>query len=153
MNTKSCKKCGTTDRYPSGKCRLCGKKQSAEYSKAHPEKRRQYTATHKANHPGAGLLANRKYRANNPEKLKFIRRKSLYGLTPSEYDVMALKQNGLCAICGDKAPLQVDHCHETDTVRGLLCGKCNKAIGLLKDSPLVTNNATIYLTTYAPSTS
>lgn len=146
MNTKPCKKCGTTDRYPSGKCRFCGNKQSAEYIKTHPEKRRQYAATHKTKNPNAHRHANQKYRANNPEKLKSIKRKSLYGLTSFEYNAILLKQNKLCAICGDKAPLQVDHCHETNTVRGLLCGKCNKAIGLLKDSPLVTNNATIYLT-------
>lgn len=46
-------------------------------------------------------------------------------------------QDGKCGVCrkpeNGKA-LAVDHCHETGRVRGLLCSKCNTAIGLLKDS-------------------
>jgi len=43
-------------------------------------------------------------------------------------------QEGKCAICFKimDAP-NVDHCHKTGKVRGLLCSLCNKGIGLFHD--------------------
>lgn len=63
-----------------------------------------------------------------------------YGLTVAQYRAMFEAQGGLCACCkrpgveGRKTVLCVDHCHETSQVRGLLCGNCNAAIGLLGDT-------------------
>ena len=39
----------------------------------------------------------------------------------------------------------VDHDHETNQLRALLCGSCNRAIGLLQDSVLVVESALAYL--------
>lgn len=53
------------------------------------------------------------------------------------YQELLDKQDGVCAICKQskgKRKLAVDHCHKTGIARGLLCGKCNKGIGLLGDS-------------------
>lgn len=78
--------------------------------------------------------------------------KRAYGLGFKEYEEMLFNQNGVCAICSGKPPknqhktrLNIDHCHTTGKVRGLLCDACNRAIGLLKDSPDLLNKAIHYL--------
>ena len=77
--------------------------------------------------------------------------KSEYNLTPEQYADMLTKQNNRCAICGEPLDLQnphrvhIDHDHNTGKVRGILCNKCNMAIGLFRHNPEYTNNATKYL--------
>ena len=60
-----------------------------------------------------------------------------YGITIEQYNEMFEKQKGLCIICKKKSnkTLHVDHNHKTKEVRGLLCYRCNSAIGYLDDSP------------------
>lgn len=72
-----------------------------------------------------------------------VRRK--YGLTPEEYDEMMEKQNGLCAICQKRPAKYVDHCHDTNVVRGILCPGCNTAIGQFEDDLEIINRAIHYL--------
>lgn len=73
-----------------------------------------------------------------------------YGITAEEYADMVARQNGVCCICG-KPPqgkytrLSVDHCHKTGRVRGLLCNRCNRAIGLFEDDPRLITVAAAYL--------
>ena len=90
-------------------------------------------------------------RDENPERQKEYREKipnyyrklvlKKYNLSLEDYDKMIEKQNGLCAICGlpesvkyrgKTKNLAIDHNHNTDEVRGLLCYRCNSAIGGLK---------------------
>ena len=60
-----------------------------------------------------------------------------YGISIQDYDMMFAEQGGKCLICkADKACktgrfrfFSVDHCHTTGAVRGLLCTKCNGALG------------------------
>jgi hypothetical protein len=72
-----------------------------------------------------------------------------YGLHPSGYNQMLVEQNKACAIC--KKPvepnkkLNVDHCHKSQKVRGLLCFKCNTILGLANDDPSILTNAISYL--------
>lgn len=73
-----------------------------------------------------------------------------YGLRPGDYEVMLSAQGGGCAICKrtenfDGRRFAVDHCHRTGRVRGLLCTKCNVAVGLLGDSPALLMTAIEYL--------
>jgi hypothetical protein len=53
------------------------------------------------------------------------------GLTQEEID--NLTRPGACECCGSKERLCIDHCHDTKKPRGLLCHKCNTALGLLDD--------------------
>jgi len=72
-----------------------------------------------------------------------------YGMTEEGYSQIWDEQQGCCAICSVPAakgePLHVDHDHETGAVRGLLCGHCNRAIGLVRDDPVIAKKAAGYL--------
>lgn len=73
--------------------------------------------------------------------------KRLYGLTPQTYLDLLHQQEGRCAICRQLPDrgLQVDHCHDTGRVRGLLCGPCNRALGLLQEDPHVIARAAVFV--------
>ena len=60
--------------------------------------------------------------------------KRIYGITLDDYNKMFAEQNGCCAMCGKhqsefKQALSVDHNHQTDEIRGLLCFSCNSKLG------------------------
>ena len=66
--------------------------------------------------------------------------KKTYGISLAEYDEMLEEQGNGCAICGTSPEkngrrLDVDHCHTTGKIRGLLCHSCNLGIGKFKDNP------------------
>lgn len=82
-----------------------------------------------------------------------------FGITLEDYNRMLEAQNGVCAICGkseiiiDKRisklrALTVDHNHKTGKVRGLLCARCNQALGLFKENSDVCFIAGKYLQKY-----
>lgn len=93
----------------------------------------------------------RKNYASNPEKYRRWQMWSLYRLTPQRFQELLNRQNGKCP-CGTTfntatrnkvdSP-NVDHDHRCckgmkscgKCIRGLLCHKCNRALGLLGDSP------------------
>ena len=84
-------------------------------------------------------------------------RRSFKGMNGMEdYQAMHDKQKGLCAICNnpskglsnngkDIKSLAVDHCHNTQKVRGLLCQDCNTGIGYFKDNIKLLQSAIDYL--------
>lgn len=106
--------------------------------------------------PKARRLYSIEYRQRNKERLRKAKRsyylkhreqkiaqqhgvwiRYKYGLTPERYNELLAQQNHLCAIChqpqkcrnGSKVRLAVDHEHNTGTVRGLLCTRCNFRMG------------------------
>jgi hypothetical protein len=104
--------------------------------------------------------AARKWFADNPQRARANSRKfnllKTYGITLDDYNALLRKQHGVCAICGEDEPnehgrtgkkfrLSVDHCHDSGAIRGLLCQRCNRAIGLLKDDPVLMRRAISYL--------
>lgn len=56
-----------------------------------------------------------------------------YNITWETFLELSEAQFNKCLICNKPAPLCVDHCHKTNRIRGLLCHKCNSAVGLLGD--------------------
>ena len=54
------------------------------------------------------------------------------------YNKMFEACQGKCEICGrlpTNHTLNVDHCHKTGKIRGLLCCSCNQGLGYFFDSP------------------
>jgi hypothetical protein len=88
-------------------------------------------------------------RTQHSKKREHARRLSKYGLTPSDYQTLLKSQYGVCAICREPPSanrrLCVDHDHQDNSVRGLLCDRCNRLIGNAQDSPRRLRNAYKYL--------
>jgi hypothetical protein len=81
------------------------------------------------------------------EKSYWLHIKLRYGVSRQQYEEMLRAQDGRCAICrtvSDKR-LNVDHCHTTQTVRSLLCYRCNCMIGFAKESQQILASAQTYL--------
>ncbi len=86
---------------------------------------------------------------------RFARLFQIYRITREEYLALVEKQGDRCAIClttskgswkGKPNDLWgVDHSHLTGKVRGLLCFKCNTAIGLLGENPGRMRKAASYV--------
>lgn len=126
-NIKFCLKCEAdlplTDFYKnrskkdgfSSWCKSCTRESNT------PERNRRYAVKAKAKHPD-------ETRALWQRRTRMMGR---YGLTLEDYDAMLADQCGVCALClrDPGYRLHVDHNHETGEVRGLLCAKCNAALG------------------------
>lgn len=75
-------------------------------------------------------------------------RKRKTGWTQEEYDAAYVAQDGKCAVCKKNQlhkQLAADHCHQTKTKRGLLCGECNFLIGKAGDDPVILRAAAEYI--------
>lgn len=94
---------------------------------------REYDRTYAADHSSAPRQAayRRRNGGNGPAN---------HGVSADAYAALWAGQGGTCAVCGTARPcewvrgnLELDHCHETGEVRGLLCGDCNSAAGRVGD--------------------
>lgn len=157
VQSKRCSRCKATKaaaelarhwRTPDGLqnyCKACAKAAGAAYDARNREKRR------------AGAQARRDNQADRYRDWSLRRR---YGITLEQYAAMRDAQGGKCAACGGGADsvsesrgvakvrpywLMVDHDHATGAVRGLLCGRCNRALGLVADDPARLQGLLAYL--------
>ena len=99
-----------------------------------PEYNREYRAAHREERNAYA----RDYAKQNPDVNRRAKVKHRYGITYDDFLRLNEEQAGLCAICdspprGGRARLDIDHDHRTNTVRGLLCNRCNRALGFLDD--------------------
>ncbi len=119
------------------------------WRRRNPDKVRKYRATYDQKHP---IKVEEK---NFRTKVFFLRK---IDLTFDEFKAMLNEQKGLCAICGKEETLKhqsgtprllcIDHDHDTNVVRGLLCQKCNSAIGFFNDDSDIIMRAAEYLKKY-----
>lgn len=70
------------------------------------------------------------------ESTRNTRRKIEYGINPEEFNRLLEDQHYRCAICkiSIDQTSHLDHCHNTGTVRGILCKKCNLGLGFFDDN-------------------
>jgi len=96
-----------------------------------------------------GVYQPNRTAAKDPEELALEQRCRKYGITAEEYRERLDAQGGVCKICGNDEPggvgsWHIDHdhacCPDTpacgDCVRGILCQKCNIALGLAGDDKM-----------------
>jgi len=108
----------------------------------------------------------RKHRAEKPESIRARNLWRMYRMRIEDYDRLRERQGFACAICGihegdidrskiggrkrrdgslaPQSTLQVDHCHRTDVIRGLLCPDCNRGLGAFLDDPVRLRAAAAY---------
>lgn len=95
-----------------------------------------------------------KYNNDKERKRKSDARRRIHSnFSPEVYQMALLLQNNRCAICDadlllmSRHRVHADHCHKTGSPRGVLCGDCNMAIGLMKDDVTRLTSAIRYLKT------
>lgn len=98
---------------------------------------------------------NTEWRTKNRELSRlydFKHRLKGYGITLNDYERMFMEQSGKCAICKSSSPkrkdakkLFIDHDHSNGKVRGLLCHRCNLAVGWMEDDPIRESSIIDYL--------
>ena len=136
-----CKACASVGKH----CSHCGKYQPfSAFSKSGGPNRGGVAAYCK---PCMRLYKREQYRKHGKSERTRQRETTMkfkqYGLTPEQYQDMFEQQGGVCAACGQPemtrhhaetvSSLAVDHDHATGKIRGLLCTRCNIAIGVLQD--------------------
>lgn len=114
--------------YRRSNCKACDKARTLIYKEANRE------------------TINRKRVQYNREKKAFFPR--------DLFDKRLAEQNGVCVICGDteaggRGQFHADHDHATETPRGVLCHRCNIALGYFRDNPEILQAAIEYLNKYS----
>ena len=116
-------------------CRVCERERHAEYVNENKERINEYR--------------RKRYHANKiPNVDQGLRYR--YGIDLVQYEEMLKEQGDRCAICRNhkskfRKRMHVDHCHDSKKVRGILCIRCNRAIGLLMHNHQFALSAAKYL--------
>lgn len=117
-------------------CKSCSSKRSDAYRKTERGKETCRASSLRYSRTNKGKIKQRSF------NLRYN-----YGMSEHDYMKMIEIQKNRCAICNDEftETPHVDHCHKTNKIRELLCGRCNKAIGYFRDNVDNLSNAIKYL--------
>lgn len=97
-------------------------------------------------------ICTSKRRNTEVRKSKYVQER--YGINLDQFKALLASQNGTCAICAKEETiadyrgvraLSIDHDHVSNKVRGILCMKCNRALGGFCDSIELLERAVAYL--------
>lgn len=158
---KRCIKCGTvkplSDFYKASgtrdgrrnDCKPCNL--ATQAARLDPEANRERARQWRRANPERAARRQHEYSAAGRKRISdrksYLKRK--FGITPDQYDSMLAAQGNACALCGrppnGKVALHVDHDHSTGRIRGILCFKCNNALGDFDDDPDLLMAAAMYL--------
>lgn len=124
-----------------------------DVARCHPERRHVARGLCKACYDREYANANREkinarkraWAAANPERRIAHRRKYLYGIDAATFVARLAAQDGRCKICDIAQGTDLDHNHATGTARSVLCGDCNRALGLFRESRAALRRAIAYL--------
>ncbi len=121
---------------------------------AHRDSRAVRAKQYRAAHYEKIVRRERRWKAENPDKVRGQHRQRVFGVSRADYARMLAEQGGVCALClkpetvsrnGFPFNLGVDHEHGTGKVRALLCHKCNVSVGLLGEDPTLMRRAADYI--------
>lgn len=136
-------------------CKSCCKERHAEYQIKNREKVNQIAREWSRKNKEKISVKCKSYYAGNVDKIKDHRLRKEFGITLIQYKEMSAQQNHSCAICkqpetsrdhrGKLRYLAVDHCHKTGKIRGLLCQKHNRMLGLANDNADILKESVVYL--------
>lgn len=142
--TRKCNKCGITKdlsffgpytirgkTHRRRRCSACRREEMNEHYRTHPEARK---------------------RRRETTQSKYLEKQ--YGLTLEQKKQMVKDRDHRCDICDKRLEglkLNVDHCHTTGAVRGLLCNPCNLALGSFRDNVTSLSKAIDYLQPVTPA--
>lgn len=130
--------------------------QKARDAAADPVQRAEYLQQYQQDNKAALLEKQRarnrqNYSANKPAHQQRQKRTRLkrYGITEGQKAALLRLQEHQCPICerflAEQTVPSIDHCHVTGAVRGILCRRCNSALGLFEESPATLERALEYL--------
>lgn len=152
---KTCNKCGqpkSLDSFSSNKGGALGKRSSCKQCES------TYSHSHYISHRNEVLYRSAEnYKQNRDKKLQqtFMRHiRTKYNLNSEDYFAILSQQGCICAVCGRTETttyrgktrrLSVDHNHATGEVRGLLCDRCNRGLGIFGDDIKCLKKAITYL--------
>lgn len=162
MRTKTCKKCSidrpasefwASSKSPDGLqywCKECHRSHQRQWNEKNQDKIREYRKKHRVirreryatdeDYRERILLQVKRFRESLPQEERRRRDRSgmlraKYGLESDQVEEMWNEQGRKCSICKREAAVpDVDHDHVTGRIRGLLCGKCNRALGHFGDN-------------------
>jgi DNA repair exonuclease SbcCD ATPase subunit len=100
---------------------------------------------YRAEHP----TANRDYHQANKTALRKKARAKKFGLTLEQVEQLHIDHDHKCAICKVEVSGKgacIDHCHNTNKIRGLLCINCNFMLGSARDNIQTLQAGITYLT-------
>jgi hypothetical protein len=132
-----------------GLCRRCYLAQPHVREKKNKARQEKYAndPARRRDHRAAQLISGK-----GPEQQRARNRRHFYKLEPDAFKAMWDKQGGQCPVCAvalvegrGQVGCHVDHCHTTGRVRGLLCGRCNSGLGMLRDDPTLLERGAAYL--------
>lgn len=107
---------------------------------------------YKVTHKDALINKRKSWAQKNPERQRRIARRASWknmGLDPDACEKVLASANSICEACGYKfEKLHLDHNHNTNHIRGALCGHCNRGLGLFFDDTKRLQGAINYLNTF-----